>query len=56
MLLACANPDSGESKQKETKATKGSEASYIQSHIDLGRNACEYLCLKNCVMHPQGFK
>ena len=29
MILACANRDSGEFKQKETKATKGTKASYI---------------------------
>ena len=38
MILPGANRDSGEfNKQKETKATKGTKASYIQSHIDLGR-------------------
>ena len=37
MILPSANRDSAEFKQKATKATKGTEASYIQSHIDLGR-------------------
>jgi GxxExxY protein len=37
MILPSANRDSAEFKQKETKATKGTEASYIRSHIDLGR-------------------